>query len=216
MWNLIKAEFTYNVYIYATLLLLFLTYTVFALFNYELLRAEYFGVDYWGGFLAGILYLFYFIMWPIRIKELREKQNVVLPLSLKQIALGNTLYIAIPVLFTLVYFLIFHISILSLWEEQTASIVTQLGSFFTVFTAFIFIRQLKLLMLDKKMLIQFATISAAILYMIIFIAATFLILKQISYDLFGWYYGRIIFYLPVFINLFLAYKFFLKRKSYIT
>ena len=67
MWNFIKAEFEYNILYYTAIAVIYLAFTTFAIFNIELLDPKQFGVDYWGGFIAGFLYLFYFIMYPIRI-----------------------------------------------------------------------------------------------------------------------------------------------------
>lgn len=216
MWNLIKAEFAYNVFYYSSILVIFLAYTIFALFNFQLLDPKQFGVDYWGGFIAGFLCLFYFIMYPIRVKELRERQNILLPISIKQISLGYLIYFSLPVLISIIYFLVLHISILSLWKEQSASTVAQLGMFFTVVSAFIFVRQLWYLIEMKRTSIKIFILVSAVVYLLVSIAAIMIFIRQISYEWFGWYYGRVIFYLPVIINLFLSYEFFLKRKSYLT
>jgi hypothetical protein len=216
MWNFIKAEFEYNILYYTAIAVIYLAFTTFAIFNIELLDPKQFGVDYWGGFIAGFLYLFYFIMYPIRIKEQRERQNVLLPISLKQISLSYLIYFSLPVLISIIYFLVLHISILSLWNEQSASTVAQLGMFFTVVSAFIFIRQLWYLIELRRTSIKINYLIAAVIYLLILIAAILIFIRQISYELLGWYYGRMIFYLPVMINLFLSYKFFLKRKSYLT
>jgi hypothetical protein len=192
------------------------SYTIASLFDIQLLDPKIFGVDYWGGIIAGFLYLIYFIMMPIRIKEERERQNLLLPLSFKQIAVSDALYFGLPLLLTLVYLLFFHVTIFSLWVEQSASASAQIGIFSLVVTSFIMVRQIWYANYFKSAALKYVSVLAALIGIAAEIFIVFFLLRQFSYEIFGWYYGKVIFYAPTLVNLFLAYKFFLSRKTYLS
>jgi hypothetical protein len=215
MWNIVKTEYRYNIIIYCLIAIVFAGYSIYALSNTQLLNSEYFGIDYWGGIIAGFLYLLYFILWPLRIREQRDRINALLPVSIKSIASANLIYASAPIVIIAAYLVVVHLILFQGWADTTASVIAQVGVFYAVFTTYIFIRELRLVIIFRKPGFQFFVVTAAVLFIALFIVAIFLFIRIWSYELIGWHIGHLIFFLPAVINLFLFYKMLFNRKTFL-
>lgn len=193
MWKLLKAEFEYNNLFFWFLGGFFPIYTVFTLTDTQLLTGPEWEIDYWGAIVMLLLYLFYYTMWQIRLKEFRLRQQTLLPVTRKQTALARLHFLLFPIMLMLSYLIILHFIIISDWYLETASIISVLGIFLIVFSCFIVLKDIWHSLKIKNLLLRIFIMILSAVPLLLFISFLFFKGRLIFYDLVGFNYGRLVF-----------------------
>ena len=193
MWKLLKAEFEYNNLFFWFLGVFFPIYTIFTLTDKQLLTGPAWEIDYWGAIVMLLLYIFYYTMWQIRLKEFRIRQQILLPVTRKQTAIARLNFLLFPVMLMLSYLITFHFIIISNWHLETASIISVLGLFLIVFSGFIFLKDIWHSTEIRNPLLRILIMVLSAVPLLLFISFLFAKGRLIFYDLVGFNYGRLVF-----------------------
>ena len=104
MWQIVKAEIAYNKSLLLLLLLLTIIFTVCAVINLKIFNDSYFLGKYFWSIVIGLgSYLLIYIIWALRVKEKRERLQILLPVGIKRLAAGRWLFGILPFLFVFIY-----------------------------------------------------------------------------------------------------------------
>ena len=104
MWELIKAEIEYFKIPLMAIVILPLSFTIFAMADIHLFHQTYFLKKYFWSMVLGVgTYAFVLIIWTIRKKEMRDRLHSSLPVSLNQTAIIRWLFGIAPFILTWIY-----------------------------------------------------------------------------------------------------------------
>jgi len=220
MWKIIKSEIQYKWYLFATLGLLLLVYTLFALLNYQLLEGAEWEIDYWGGLYSLAIYVFLFLTWGIRIKENRVRCFAVLPIIQKKNALARFWIAAIPFIAIIAYLIFIHLIFIDVWHNETSSLIGQIGVTLILFSAYLKTRDdwSSYWNFGKRIRTAFVTV----LMIQVFVVFIFLEMDSFNKGLMGlwgpeaFHYAKLIFPLLGFIILISTAFSFRKRRTYLS
>lgn len=193
MWQLLKSEFNYNFLFWGVLGVLFPLYSIFVITDTQLLSGPKWEIDYWGAIFSLFLYLFYYVMWAIKINEKRIRLYTLLPVSQKNIALSRFMFLILPILIFLFYLILIHFEIIHKWYLETGSIIAQLGAFLISFSAFIILRDVWHSLKIKSYLIRSIILILWVIPLAAFIWFIFTRGRLLFYDFIGFNYGQLIF-----------------------
>ncbi len=220
MWQLMKSELKYNWIEFAVLAVTFSSYSLFVLFDFQLITDKRFEIDYWGGFYSLLLIIFVYTVWLMRLKEKRIRYFALLPISNKELAFERFLLAAFPFIIVFVYLVVVHLIFVSTWHNETGSILGQTGIMFIIFAGFIRGRDDWFSHWNFGKRFQAAFISISLIQIIlVIIFVTLPDLNKSLTPLFGiefFHFAKIIFYLLGFVILITTVFSFVKRKSYLT
>jgi len=97
MLKILKAEIEYFKLLILAIVLLPLLFTVFAMNDVLLFQNVYFLKKYFWSVVVGLgIYAFVFMIWSLRKKELREREHILLPISINRIAFNRWLFGVAP------------------------------------------------------------------------------------------------------------------------
>jgi len=137
MINLLKSEIKYNWHFFSMLFILFMVYTVFSLFDFQLTTSPKFEIDYWGGLYSIIIYAFLISIWGTKLKEKRIRHFSLLPISQKQNSLSRFWFAAFPFMLIVTYLVFVHLILIDNWHKETGSLLGQIGVTLILFAGFI-------------------------------------------------------------------------------
>lgn len=131
MWNLFKAEVSYN----KSHLIMILAMPLFFAFGMQYGFRLITGVDFFEKYTWSILvglgsYMFIFIMWQQRYSEKRNMQHFLLPVSIKEIVLARYIFGIFPFVYVLIALWLTKIILGEMIEVQLYRILAQLGMMF--------------------------------------------------------------------------------------
>ena len=216
MWQLIKSEFQYNITILIYMVLIFIPYTVFALFDFQIITGPAWEVDYWGGIIVLVLYLLFYVQWVIRIKEQRNRQFNLLPVSLQQTAAARLLLFVLPITIIFFYLAVVHLLLLSVWHQETRSIIGQVGAAFISFSIFIILHDMWFTFINKNEIIKILFMVITAIAVAASAVMVFLFVRPALYDFAGKNIGATSPYIWGFVIAYLTKYSFVKRKSYLS
>ena len=193
MWKLLKAEFEYNKLFFWILGGFFPFYTIFALTDTQLLTGPEWEIDYWGAILMLLLYIFYYTIWQIRLKELRLRQQTLLPVTRNKAAIARLNFLLFPVMLMLIYLIIFHFIIITNWHLETTSIIAVLGLFLIVFSGFLILKDTWHSVEIINPLLRIFIVMLSAIPLLLFVMFIFVKGRLMFYDLVGFNYGRLVF-----------------------
>jgi hypothetical protein len=162
MFKLIKSEIEYFIWLYAVIALMLFTFTFFAAADQVVFESHrFFGKYFWSALIGLGCYLLVYTMGISRIKEKRDRQLVILPLSLKKIAFARLLFGTSPFLLIYLYLMIFSFLADKKWDLFATRINAQTGMLFVFLAMVALFMSLKNLWLKDPILIKsFKLISA--------------------------------------------------------
>jgi len=218
--KLIKYEFNYTSPIWIVLTGLLLIYTMFSLFDFQILSGPEFEIDYWGAFYSMFLYIMIFMMWFQKIKENRLRMHSLLPISKSDLSILRVKFYGIPMIVLLGYLLLIHLILFSHWKDESSSLLAQSGLFFIVFAILIIGRDLWIAFEAKSILIKVLLFLLLSIFIIGLIGGIILLLPLLyssvpaHWGRFTFLYSKVIFYIIAFIILLALIPIFSKRHSY--
>jgi len=145
MWQLVKSELKY--YRIAFSALIFFT-NLFQIFEFFVLKTmlDMKGeistpqINKWNSTFSFLLVFSVFSIWQNRIKEKREKQLSLLPLSYKQLAISRFWFTIIPLLIMIGYFFLVLLIANSIWQIKLTVPYGELGITFSLLAGYILMR----------------------------------------------------------------------------
>jgi hypothetical protein len=218
--QLLKYELVYTSPIWIMLTGLLSAFTVFSIFDFQILSGPAFDVDYWGALFTMFLSMFIIIIWSQKIKESRLRIHALLPITQKQLAETRSYFYGLPAAVILLYVVIAHLILLSNWKEEASTLLAQSGWFFTIFFTFLAGRDIwHSYESDKnlKQIIAALIIGTTLISVVVLIVYSLPFLYKAvpdSISRFTFLYSKIIFYVLAFIALLLLSQTFKKRHSY--
>jgi len=220
MWKLIKYEFNYNWYHISMLVVLFIVYTMFSIFDLQLTTSPEFEIDYWGGIYSIVIYAFLFSTWGVRSKEKRIRYHSLLPISQKINAFSRFWIATFPFLAITIYLVVVQLITIDNWHAETGSLIGQVGVCLILFAGFLRGRDdwYSHWMFGKRTQAAFV----AVLIIQIIVVFVFLEMKELNNGLVGLYgpeafhYAKLIFPLLGFIILVTTVFSYRKRRSYLS
>ena len=213
---MLKSEISYQKIFLISMALIFPLYTLFAVTDTQLLEGQEFEIDYWGAIAGLFVYSFYFIIYTLRIKEKRIRMLTVLPVSVGDISQSRILLTVLPMLTILTYLVIIHYIIIDTWHEETGALLMQIGLCFTLILTVLLIRDIWLIHENRKIYTSIVLSGIVLLLILGFIAWIFISGRLIIYEIFGWDYGRTMFFFVSLLPAFLIHIFFAKRKNFLS
>jgi hypothetical protein len=219
MWQVIKYELKYNSYYIILLTILFFTYTILSILDFQLTNKREFEIDYWGGIYSLIVYIFLFSVWGTRIKEKRIRLHSLLPITQSKNSLSRFWFAGMPFIVILFYLIIVNLIIVTNWHAETGSMIGQIGIAFTVFAGFIKGRDdwFSHWNLGKRYRAAFVTVFI-IQIIVVFIFTGKPGINEVLVNKFGpdgFHYASLIFTLLGFVILVTTIFSFRKRRSYL-
>jgi hypothetical protein len=219
MWQVIKYELKYNSYYVILLSVLFFTYTILSILDFQLTDEPEFEIDYWGGIYSLIIYIFLFSVWGTRIKEKRIRLHSLLPITQSKNSLSRFWFAGMSFLVILFYLIIVNLIIVNNWHAETGSMIGQIGIAFTVFAGFIKGRDdwFSHWNLGKRYRAAFVTVFI-IQIIVVFIFTGKPGINEVLINKFGpdgFHYASLIFTLLGFVILVTTIFSFRKRRSYL-
>ncbi len=219
MWQVIKYELKYNSYYVILLSVLFFTYTILSILDFQLTDKPEFEIDYWGGIYSLIIYIFLFSVWGTRIKEKRIRLHSLLPITQSKNSLSRFWFAGMSFLVILFYLIIVNLIIVNNWHAETGSMIGQIGIAFTVFAGFIKGRDdwFSHWNLGKRYRAAFVTVFI-IQIIVVFIFTGKPGINEVLINKFGpdgFHYASLIFTLLGFVILVTTIFSFRKRRSYL-
>ncbi len=137
MFKIVKSEMEYFIWLYAVIAVMLFAFTFFAAVDHVVFESHrFFGKYFWSALIGLGCYLLVYTMGVSRIKEKRDRQLVIVPLSLKKIALARLLFGTSPFLLIYLYLLIFSFIADEKWDLFANRINAQTGILF-VFLAMV-------------------------------------------------------------------------------
>ncbi|MBU1100167.1 MAG: hypothetical protein KKA84_07160 [Bacteroidetes bacterium] len=131
MWNLFKAEVSYNKWYLFMILAMPLLFAFGMQYGFKLITGVDFFEKYAWSILVGLgSYMFIFIMWQMRHSERRNMQHALLPIPIVDIALARMVFGVLPFAYVLVVLSITHQLLGEIIEVQLYRIFAQLGLLF--------------------------------------------------------------------------------------
>lgn len=215
MLKLLFAEIEYNKVFLSFLAIIFILYTFFAVTDTQLLERPEFEIDYWGAIAGLFIYLFFFIIYSMRILEKRIRMLTILPVSVNDISMSRLLLVLIPLIIILIYLVVIHYLLIDTWHEETGAMMMQAGFCFTMIFTVLLIRDIWMIYESKNVLLGITLCGATLLMIFGIIGWIFISGRLIIYDWLGWDYGRTMFFFVALLPAYILYKVFLVRKSFI-
>jgi hypothetical protein len=136
MFKLLKFEIKYYWLFILPIILLPLSFTSFAMNEVKVFTEIYFLKKYFWSALVGLgIYIFVFIIWALRKKELRERKHALIPLARNKISISRWLFGISPFLVVGLYIELHHYFLESEQQIFIDRINGQLGLMFIALIA---------------------------------------------------------------------------------
>ncbi len=110
-----------------------------------------------------IIYLSMYFIWSLRIKEKRDRQNMLLPLSIKSIGVVNIIFAYLPVIFVVVLFKILHQQVVPEWNSLTGRIINSMGFIAVLTSSFLLFHNVRFMFSSKYYGLKYLALTLLII-----------------------------------------------------
>lgn len=180
MLKLAKSEISYFIWIYISIGIMLICFTLFAVWDIKLFEYSRFLSRYFWSAIIGLgCYAVVFAIWTTRRKEKRDRQIMLLPLSVSQVSRARLLFGLSPFLMIFISLMIFRLFASSEWKTFIDRINAQTGLFFILLSTIALIYSLNNKWLTDSIFIK---ISKVISILVITILPVFFFLNAVTFS----------------------------------
>lgn len=180
MFKLAKSEISYFIWIYISIGIMLICFALFSVWDIKLFENSRFLSRYFWSAIIGLgCYAVVFAIWTARRKENRDRQIMLLPLTVNHVSRARLLFGLSPFLMIFIFLMVFRLFASSEWKTFIDRINAQTGLFFILLSAIALIFSLNNKWLNDKLFIK---LSKVIFILAITILPVFFFLSAVTFS----------------------------------